>query len=411
MSADVDVLIVGGGLVGASLACALGRSALKVGLVEPVPPEAERQPSYDDRTTALAPSSQRIFQALGLWQELRAEVTPIRTVHVSERGGFGFVRLRAETEGRDALGYVATNRSLGRVLPVRAAAQPNVEFFCPASAEAITLEAEAMQVRLVGEGLDRLVRTRLLVAADGAQSRMREALGIGADVRDYGQVAIIANLTPERDHAGCAFERFTADGPMALLPLSGGRCALIWAVPQEQAAAVLALTDEAFLAAVQQRIGHRLGRLLKAGRRDAFPLAMTTARQCAARRAVIIGNAAHTLHPVAGQGFNLSLRDVATLAELLHEAGRTGGDPGAASLLACYEALRQADYRRVSGFTDLLVRLFSNRVPGLVSARNAGLLALDLFPLGKRGFLRHAMGRSGPSPRLVRGLPLLEEPQ
>jgi len=409
MSADFDVLIVGGGLVGASLACALGQSRLKIGLVEPVLPEAEQQPSYNDRTTALAPSSQRIFQALGLWPELRAEATPIRSVHVSERGGFGFVRLDAETEGLDALGYVIPNRSLGRVLPVHAAAQPNVEVFCPVRAEAVTQEPDGLGVQLVGEGFDQLVKTRLLVAADGAQSRMREALGVGAEVRDYAQTAIIANLTPERNHEGRAYERFTTEAPMALLPLSGGRCALIWAVPSEQAETILALDDAAFLSAVQQRFGYRLGRLLKVGRRDAFPLAMTTATQFVTRRAVIIGNAAHSLHPVAGQGFNLSLRDIATLAELLHEAGQTGDDPGSAYLLARYETARQADYRRVGYFTDLLVRLFTNRIPGLRSARNSGLLALDLFPPGKRSFLRYAMGRAGPASRLARGLPLQED--
>lgn len=409
MTADYDVLIVGGGLVGASLACALGRSRLRVALAEPVPPEAERQPSYDDRTTALAPSSQRIFQALGLWPELRQEATPIRSVHVSERGGFGFVRLSAEEEGLDALGYVIPNRALGRVLPARAAAQSNVEIFCPAGAEELTAKDDAMAVRLDGEQGGRTVRARLLVAADGAQSKMRGLLGIGADVHDYEQVAVIANLTPERDHAGRAFERFTPEGPMALLPISGARCALIWSVPRERAEAVMAMPDDAFLDAVQQLFGYRLGRFLKAGSRNAFPLTMTTAQGFAARRAVVIGNAAHALHPVAGQGFNLALRDVAALAEMLHEASLTGEDVGSASLLSRYEVARQADYRRVGGFTDLLVRVFSNRVPGLTSARNVGLLALDLFPSGKRGFLRYAMGRAGPLPRLARGLPLVEQ--
>lgn len=406
MAADVDVLIVGGGPVGASLACALGQSPLRVALVEPVPPEAEQQPSYDDRPTALAPSSQRVLQALGLWPQLRDEATPIRSVHVSERGGFGFVRLEAAIAGREALGYVVTNRTLGRVLPVQAAAQPNVTVLCPASAEGVTPADEALQVHLQVAGEPRVLRTRLLVAADGAHSPMRAALGIEANVNDYRQVAVVANLTPERDHGGRAFERFTPTGPMAMLPLSGGRCAMIWAVPRDRVENVLALSDQEFLARVQQNFGYRLGRMLQVGRRDTFPLAMITARQFTAHRAVVIGNAAHFLHPVAGQGFNLSLRDVAALAELLHQAGCADSDPGSAQLLQRYVLARQADYRRVSGFTDFLVRIFSNRVPGLVSARNLGLLALDLFPPGKREFLRYAMGRGGPSPRLVLGLPL-----
>jgi len=404
---DYDVLIAGGGLVGASLACALGGSPLRVAVIEPVAADSgDRQPSYDDRTTALSPSTQRIFAALGLWPELRGEATPIREVHVSERGGFGFVRMTAAEEGLEALGYVVTNRRLGQVLPVRAAAQPNVDMLCPASVATVSLQPQWVEVGIEADGQTRTLRGRLLVVADGAQSRTRALIGVEADVRSYRQVAVIANLTPERDHQGRAFERFTAQGPMALLPSSGGRCALIWTVPEERAEAILALPDDAFLAEVQARFGYRLGRLLKVGARASYPLAVTTARRFHVPRAVVIGNAAHSLHPVAGQGFNLSLRDVAALAELLTAAACRGEDPGEQALLARYEELRRSDYRRVAGFTDLLVRLFSNAVPGLVQARNLGLLALDLFPAGKRSFLRYAMGRAGLLPRLARGLPL-----
>jgi len=403
---DYDVLIAGGGLVGASLACALGGSRLRVGVVEPVAATAAHQPSYDDRTTALSPSTQRIFSALGLWPELRGEATPIREVHVSERGRFGFVRMTAAEEGLEALGYVITNRRLGEVLPVQAAAQPNVDVLCPATVRTVTVRPDAVEVGVERDGAVNTLRGRLLVVADGAQSRTRGLVGVDADVRSYGQVAVIANITPERDHQGRAFERFTPDGPMALLPSSGGRCALIWTVPEARAEAVLALPDQDFLAEVQARFGYRLGRLLKVGARGAYPLAVTTAKRFQAQRAVVIGNAAHSLHPVAGQGFNLALRDVAALAELLMAADRAGEDPGSGTLLGRYEQMRRNDYHRVAGFTDLLVRVFSNAVPGLVQARNLGLLALDMFPAGKRGFLRYAMGRAGALPRLARGLPL-----
>lgn len=403
---DVDVLIAGGGLVGATLALALAESRLRVAVVEPVSPEAPAQPSYDDRTTALAPSSQRVFAALGLWPELAGEAEPIREIHVSDRGRFGFMRMSAAEEHLQALGYVISNRRLGEVLPPRMAELDNVELLCPAAVDSLAQEEDAVAVQLKVGGEQRSLRTRLLVAADGARSRTRELAGVHASVSDYEQVAIIANLTPELGHGGRAFERFTADGPLALLPITGARCALIWMVPKVQSEAVLALTDEEFLQAVQVRFGYRLGRLLKVGQRSAYPLAMVNARRFTAMRTVIIGNAAHSLHPVAGQGLNLAIRDVAVLAELLHEAGRSGGDPGSSTLLDEYLRQRRSDYRRVAGFTDLLVRLFSNALPGLVEARNLGLLALDLFPAGKRSFLRQAMGRAGTLPRLTRGLSL-----
>lgn len=403
-----DLVIVGGGLVGASLACALQRTPLRIAVLEGVAPEAPAQPSYDDRSTALAPSTVRLFQAVGLWEALRGAATPIREIHVSEQGRFGFTRMGAAEEGLDALGYVISNRRLGEVLPARMREQANVEVLCPAQVEGLERQSEAVALTVGTEQGVRSLAARLVVAADGARSHTRDCLGIAVRERDYGQVAVIANLTPEREHRGRAFERFTPDGPMALLPLDGGRCALIWSVQAARAEAVLALSDADFLAEVQARFGHRLGRLLKVGARSRYPLTMISAREVTAERAVILGNAAHTLHPVAGQGFNLALRDVAWLAELLHEAALAGGDPGRAELLARYAQGRVHDYRRVGGFTDLLVRVFSNRLPGLTLARNLGLVGLDLFPAAKRGFLGYAMGRSGYQPRLSRGVPLPE---
>jgi 2-octaprenyl-6-methoxyphenol hydroxylase len=250
------------------------------------------------------------------------------------------------------------------------------------------------------------VTARLVVAADGGQSSVRAAAGIGVEERDYGQVAVIANVTPSRPHQGVAYERFTDSGPMALLPMSEGRCALVWTLPPRDAEAVLALDDSPFLVAAQERFGDRVGRLLRVGRRSAYPLTFRLARGQAGERTVVIGNAAHTLHPVAGQGFNLGLRDAAVLAQVLVDAVRSGADPGAAAVLAAYARWRAPDQSRVAIFTDTMVRVFSSGSHLVAVARNAGLLALDLLPGLSSGFARHAMGLAGRQPRLALGLPL-----
>ncbi len=246
----------------------------------------------------------------------------------------------------------------------------------------------------------------MLVGADGARSAVRDMLGLEARWRGYGQTAVIANLVPEHDHRGVAYERFTPEGPLAMLPAGDGRCALVWTLPDARVEETLALDDADFLAALQERFGSRLGRLLRVGGRQAYPLGRMHAPQVTAPRSVIIGNAAHTLHPVAGQGFNLAMRDVAVLAEQLHGAALAGADVGADSVLETYARQRRQDYRLVMGFTHALVSLFSNDLPVLAPARNAALVAMDLVPGLKRRLIRTAMGRAGWLPRLARGLPL-----
>jgi 2-octaprenyl-6-methoxyphenol hydroxylase len=402
-----DVVVAGGGLVGASVACALRASGARIAVVEAAPPEAVQPPSFDDRHTALAPTSRRFLEALELWSTLQAEAAAIREIHVSDRGRFGFTRMRAADEGLEALGWVVPNRALGAALmPVLEAGEP-VRLYRPAQVTAVWPEDAGMALELAGAGGDRQrIATSLLVIAEGAHSATRDALGIGFREHDYGQSAVIANVKPERDPAGRAFERFTEHGPLALLPAGQGRAALIWTVPEAAADALLALDDVLFLERLQQTFGYRLGRLREVGRRQAYPLAAITAERFVAARTVVLGNAAHTLHPVAGQGFNLALRDVALLAELVDRAVRAGHDPGAAALLGEYERQRRADYRRTFTFTDSLVRVFSNRLPLVTPARNAALVALDLFPGMRRSLMRQAMGRGGRLPRLTRGLPL-----
>jgi 2-polyprenyl-6-methoxyphenol 4-hydroxylase len=401
-----DILIIGGGMVGASLALALGGRALRIGLVEAVPASAAAQPSYDDRCTVLSYGTRQIFTGIGLWNALHEEAVPIQQIHVSERGRLGVTRIDCREEGVAALGYVVANRLLGRVLVERLAALENVDVYCPAKLFGLSIDAANVGVKLRLPQRTCELKARLLVAADGANSSVREQLRIPARHRDYGQAALIANLTPELDHQNVAYERFTDTGPIALLPLSGRCCALIWTVPHAEAQRLLALDEREFFDRLEQRFGHRLGKLERVGKRQAYPLALICAQAHRHPRVVLIGNAAHSLHPVAGQGFNLGLRDVAALAELILEASDSGHDPGSAQVLKRYSEWRQADQRRVIAFTDTLVRLFSNAFAPLSVARSLGLLALDLTPCAKRALARQSMGLTGRLPRLARGLPL-----
>ncbi len=403
-----DVLIVGGGMVGAALACALGAAGgLRIALVEAQSLGGTDHPGYDERTLALAHGTRRIFEALGVWDALAPAATPIRGIHVSDRGRCGLARLEARDEGVEALGYVVGARAIGAALAARIAVLPAVELLCPAELESVSVgEDAACGVLRLGDGSHHAFGAKLVVAADGARSRVREQLGIPARVWNYGQSAVIANLTPARAHANVAYERFTEDGPMALLPLDQNRCALVLTVDARRADAILALDDQAFLALVQARFGERLGRLERVGARQAYPLKLVTARDYARARVAVVGNAMHTLHPIAGQGFNLGLRDAATLAEVLADAARAGRDIGGARVLAAYADWRRHDLIATAGFTDALVRVFGNPLPPVRLARNLGLLAFDLCAPAKRLLARHAMGLAGRLPRLARGLPV-----
>ena len=401
-----DVLIVGGGLVGASLACALAQVSVRVALLETGRPSTNDVPSYDDRAIALSHGSTRILDGIGIWPLLRQSSTPIRRIHVSERGRFGFARMHAEDHDVDAFGYVMDARRLGIGVRTRLSHFEAMALFSSVELENVSMENDTGTVVVCHQTGRSELRTRLLVAADGTNSPLRSMLGIEAERRDYSQRAITANVTPSRPQAHAAYERFTESGPVALLPMGDDRCGLIWSVCEAQAAELMSVADGDFLERLQKTFGRRLGRFEKCGRRTEFPLALVKTAERVRSRLVVIGNAANTLHPIAGQGLNLGLRDVSALAQTVVDALRDGADPGSESVLAQYARWRTADHRSVTRFTDSLVRLFANPLTPVVAGRNLGLLAVDCMPPLKDLLVERAMGLSGRQTRLVRGLAL-----
>lgn len=423
MDARYDVVIAGGGMVGAALGCALGSLPLRIAVVEPAPfvtdpaagnSEPAATPSFDARTLALSRSSQRILAGLGLWSGLEAGATPIRRIHVSERGRFGNAVIDSREEGVDALGHVVESRAIGQVLWTALRESANLDLIAPGRITAAREVENALQIAVERDGVTQDLSARLLVVADGARSVLRDAIGIAATSRPYGQTAIVGNVEVTRNQGGeTAYERFTQAGPLAMLPTGRNRFVFILTRRTEQAPDVLALGDADFLELLQANFGNRLGQLTRVGKRHDYPLELVRAAAITAHRAVIVGNAANGLHPVAGQGYNLSLRDVATLAEVIADdmaessPGRAGGfDPGDAQLLDRYAQWRRRDQRNVVQFTDGLIRLFDMPGPGIGIVRGLGLAAFDAAPGTKRWLARYAMGLGGRLTRLARGLRL-----
>jgi 2-octaprenyl-6-methoxyphenol hydroxylase len=419
---DYDVFIAGGGLAGTSLALALAPAAaagtLRVALAEAAPPaDGEGRAQHDVRALALAEGSRRILETLGVWEAIAPHATAIERIHVSDRGRFGFARLTNHDLGVPALGYTVEIATLAASLWQALGDCRQIVRLCPAVVESAVWRDGHVElgVRLGQEdgGGNTLttVRARLVVAADGADSRLRAAAGIETEQIAYAQQALVATVALGRPHAHTAYERFTPEGPLAIVPLAGQRAKLIWSTPQNRIAERLAWDDESFLAHLQDNFGERLGTFSQPGPRRAYPLVFTRVATPVRPRLALVGNAAHTVHPVAGQGFNLALRDVAALAEILVQATRRGEDPGAPAVLARYADWRAADTGAVQGLTHLMVRAFANEALPLVLLRDLGLLAVDLIPPLKRRLMRLTSGLAaaagGRLPRLARGLPLL----
>ncbi len=398
--AHYDVVIVGGGLVGASFACMLAdqlaATPVKILVTEAIE-SLQASSSFDARTTALSYGSQQLYARLGLWEALAAYATPIHKIHVSDRGHFGAARIDQAEVGVEALGYVAENQHLGVVLTQALQDVEAIDYLCPAKITQMLPTPEGMQVQLQGRtGAAQSISAGLVVLADGGKSSLSASAGIRQQVTEYEQSAIIANVAFSDEHRNIAYERFTDSGPLAVLPLrelqGESRGALIWTVSQDDAKAMMELQDAQFLEALQARFGHRLGMFTKIGARACYPLRLTVANEQVRPGLVLLGNVAHSLHPVAGQGLNLALRDADVLAHTLLRAYTQGQQFGQMSVLQNYLAAQSDDQLLTTRFSHYTTRLFSNKHPALVWARKFGLFSIDLVPLFKRSFARQAMG-------------------
>jgi len=403
-----DITIAGGGHVGASLACLLATSypAWRIALIEAGSlsgaTEADAIRPLDARSTALSRGSVEILQALQLWPQLLPYATAIRQVHVSDRGRFPGSEITRQDEAPVAVGYVIENIWLTRVLADVVKSHPNIHCIEHARVSSAVPTSAGMTLNVTRENQSQTIETSLVVVADGNASPLRAAAGIGVDRHDYRQTAIITNVSFSHRHHGVAYERFTAEGPMALLPLAGDTgqsAALVWTLPTERAAQLCDADTSVFLSSLQQRFGSRLGRFTDVGQRFSFPLARVTAKEQIRRGMVLVGNAAHSLHPVAGQGFNLALRDCAVLTEVLANAARASQSPGELSVLRRYAERQWQDQLITIHASDRLVRWFSTDNPFYVTLRHLGFLGLASLPPLRREFAAHAMGVAGAAPR------------
>ncbi|KAB2825665.1 2-octaprenyl-6-methoxyphenyl hydroxylase [Aliivibrio finisterrensis] len=388
-----DVVIVGGAMAGATLALALekmNQETLSIAVIEAVEPKLDQHPGYDSRSIALSSGTTQLLQDIGLWSGIASFSTPIDHIHVSDRHHMGLTELTAKELNVDALGYVVELADVGRFYHQKLEISPHIELICPASVLGIDREQSLSKITLsTGEQIS----TSLVIAADGAESKTCKSMNIESLNDDFEQVAIIANITTAIHPQGKAFERFTEHGPLALLPMSQGRSSLVWCVSPEESQQILGYDDDTFLAHLQQAFGWRLGQLTKTGQRAHYPLWLRRQKQHISHRFAAIGNAAQTLHPIAGQGFNLGIRDVFSLADCITLANQAGNDIGEYSVLSAYQKRRQPDQQQTITMTAGLVSIFANNAFPMVIGRNVSLCAVDTFRAFLKPLTLRAMGR------------------
>lgn len=455
MQTHFDIIINGGGLAGNSLALALAKTSLQIGVVEPYPPSDTKRNLLESRTIALSHGARRIYEGMGIWAELEPYCTPIQQIHVSDKGHFGMTRIHAKEQHMPALGYVLQIAEVNRVLSEKLKHYPNVHYLCPAkitqaklidskwqlTIESLTsassprvetsskhaganyqktastpeqtppqcppvgegLSHQSSPLPLAGEGLgEGVVSCDLLIAADGGQSQLRQMVGLTAEEKDYQQTAIVTSVQLSRPHDHIAYERFIDDGPIALLPVNEDVCAVVVTATNKLLARWQVMSDTEFLRALQQEFGYRLGRFQKIGSRTVYPLKLIKTECQIAPQFVLVGNAAHVLHPIAAQSFNLSLRDVAVLAELIVTAVQNKRPIAAPELLDEYTKQRVNDQKRTVKFTDGLIEVFAN--PLLTVPRNLAMTGLDMVPPLKTLLGKYGAGTLGKLSRLARGL-------
>jgi len=401
-----DIVIVGGGMAGSSMALLLAQSGLKIAILEKNSYQKKQQASFDDRCIALSWSSKKIFQKMNAWSLLEKPsnnkgnsdvLAEILDIHISDQGKMGVTRLNHLQENVAALGYVVESRALGEVLTKQVSEQKNISIYCPARLKHMLYEHGQANLELEYRNKTKHLTTSLVIAADGAKSFGHSFLDIPPQINNYQQTAIIANVETQFPHNNIAYERFTPSGPLAMLPLTKGRCSLVWTVKEEQVDEVLGLSDDEFLTQLQQQFSYRLGNITRTGKRFTYPLSLMKLDPDVAKKCpglVFVGNAAHSIHPVAGQGFNLGLRDIAVLADLIEKNIQTndGQFLFEQSLIEQYWELREPDIERVGKITNNLIKIFSNERFPWTPSRNLGLIMADIVLPLKHKIARQAMG-------------------
>lgn len=396
-----DVIIIGGGLVGLTMACALGKAGVKATLIEAKDPTLTNDDKFDGRCSAVAHSSANIFKAIGVWKALEKYAGPIKEIYVTDGNSPLFLHFgEEETEGKP-MGYMVENRYIRRALFTQAQDDENIELLAPAEYKEIEYGNHFVTVTLKNK---KKIQAKLLIAADGRNSRLREETGIEAVHHDYNQTGIVCAFKHEIDHNCIAQERFLPAGPFAILPMADCRhSALVWTERRELARELMEMNEKEFTREAEKRFGDFLGKLKLASPRWSYPLSLTFARKYSAKRMCLLGDSAHAIHPIAGQGLNLSWRDVAVLAELIVETKRLGLDIGGAGVLDAYQALRRKDNLAMIAATDSLNRLFSNNITPVRIVRKSGLALVNMIPGLKKRFVSHAMGKGEKIAKLARG--------
>jgi len=413
---DYDIIIAGGGMAGATAAIALSKLNYNIALVEPIQPELETSPSFDQRAVALSAASVSIFKTLGIWQKIESLAEPITNIHVSDKGNFGFARLKASDYGVDAMGQVIPLDETGPVLWQMISEIKHIDLICPAKITAInSIEQQNKTDRITisftqekndNEKSKNEISAKLLLAADGTFSSIANLAGIETKRTPYDQHAVIANIATQEPHQNRAFERFTKNGPLALLPLTQNRMSLVWCQREKNLEQVMDYDDQQFIEELQNEFGFRLGLITKVGARVQYPLSLHLPEKIFHGRCLLLGNAAHTLHPIAGQGFNIGLRDIAALYDSVQQAIEFDQDIGSQGFLQEFQEKTQADKELTVNTTDFLARIFTSEFLPVVITRNKGLCLLNKIPFAKKQLANAAMGFHGNSAQLTRGIGL-----